>query len=81
MFESFKFNSTPSMEKPENESTENKEIVLDYEEIKKNQELIRKRNLETSTKKQLEDLAKEVEVQEGVEKAKKTLEEEFKHRS
>ncbi len=73
MFESFKFNPEPKKQ--------DKEIMLNYAEIIKNKKAIEERKLKEQTAEGLKDLAKQIEIQEGVEKARKNLEKEFEHRA
>jgi len=75
MFESFKFNNpTPKSEKES-------EVLLDYAEVAKRRKEIDERKRKEELERSLRTLGKEVEIQEGVEKARKTLEEEFEHKS
>ena len=75
MFESFKFiDSAPK-------TPEQKEVLLNYAEIAKNRKEIEERKRKEDLEKGLKSLGKEVEIQQGVEKARKTLEEEFEHKS
>ncbi|MCL5017412.1 MAG: hypothetical protein M1155_02005 [Patescibacteria group bacterium] len=72
MFESFKFNSAPKSESE-------KELLLNYAEVARNRKKIEERRLREQAAEDLKKLGKEVEIQEGVEKARKELEKEFEH--
>ena len=58
-----------------------KEVLLNYAEITKNRKEIEERKRREENEQNLKNLGKEAEIQEGVEKARKTLEKEFEHRS
>ena len=75
MFESFKFNS------PEPKSEKEKDILLDYAEVAKNKKEIEERKRMEELERGLKSLGKEVEIQEGVEKARRGFEKEFEHKS
>ena len=74
MFESFKFNSAPK-------SGSEKEVLLNYAEVARNRKEMEERKLREQAAESLKRLGKEVEIQEGVEKARKELEREFEHKS
>ncbi|MDO8442781.1 MAG: hypothetical protein Q7S81_00770 [bacterium] len=75
MFETFKFTD------PTPKTPEAKEVLLNYAEVAKNRKEIEERKRKEELEKGLKNLGKEIEIQEGVEKARKTLEEEFEHKS
>jgi|GEM_PF-2189383 len=74
MFEAFKFGSTPKSEKET-------EVILNYAEIAKNKKKIDERKLREKTSEEIKALGKEIEIQQGVEKAREVLEREFEHKS
>jgi hypothetical protein len=75
MFESFKFNNpTPKSEKES-------EVLLDYTEVAKRRKEIDERRRKEELERSLRTLGKEVEIQEGVEKAREIMEKEFEHKS
>jgi galactokinase/mevalonate kinase-like predicted kinase len=74
MFENIFSNSASRSEKQ-------KEVLLNYAEIAKNRKEIEERKRKEKNTQNLKNLGKEAEIQEGVEKARKTLEKEFEHRS
>jgi hypothetical protein len=74
MFESFRFNPVPKS-KPE------KELLLNYAEVARNRKAIEERKLREKAAEDLKKLGKEVEIQEGVEKARNELEKQFEHKS
>lgn len=75
MFESFKFiDSAPK-------TPEQKEVLLNYAEVAKNRKAIEERKRKEELEKGLKSLGKEVEIQEGVEKAREILEKDFEHKS
>ena len=75
MFESFKFNN------PVPKSEKEKEILLNYAEIAKNRQAIEERKRKEEMAEGLKKLGKEVEIQEGVEKAREELGKKFEHKS
>lgn len=62
-------------------SGKGKEVLLNYAEIAKNRKEIEERKRKEENERNLKDLGKEAEIQEGVEKARRTLEKEFEHKS
>ncbi|MEK7478848.1 MAG: hypothetical protein AAB626_02945 [Patescibacteria group bacterium] len=73
MFESFKFiDSAPK-------TPEQKEVLLNYAEVAKNRKEIEERKRKEDNEGYLKSLGREVEIQEGVEKARGEFEKEFKH--
>lgn len=74
MFENIFSGSAPK-------SGKENETLLNYAEVARNRKEMEERKLKEELEKGLKTLGKEIEIQEGVEKAREIMEKEFEHKS